>query len=150
MKQTANDARSVHDTLEQLRETGFRITEPRKEVVREIHERNGVFSGERIYEDLRLNGSNVGRATVFRTIEVLVDVGALERVHQPDGSHAYVLCGPGHHHHMVCSACGEVVEFRGCNVDELIENLSDQTNFKIEGHWLEIFGTCARCQQAAD
>lgn len=140
--------RRVPEILNQLSATGLRITKPRKEVVEEIHGREGMFSGERLYEDLKARGSSVGRATVFRTIDVLVEIGALERVHQPDGSHGYVLRGPGHRHLLVCSACGDVVEFQGCNVDELIDDLSTQTNFKIEGHWLEIFGTCDRCQQA--
>jgi Fur family transcriptional regulator, ferric uptake regulator len=150
MERTTTPTRRVKDILKELRRTGLRITEPRKELVEELHSRQGVFSGEGVYDDLKSRGSSVGRATVFRTIEVLVEIGALERVHQPDGSHGYVVCGPGHHHHLVCSACGEVVEFEDCNVDELIDNLSTQTNFKIEGHWLEIFGTCDRCQKSAD
>lgn len=138
--------RSVSDTLKQLRHTGLRVTDPRIEVVEDIHARNGMFTGEQLYEDLRGRGSGVGRATVFRTIDVLVDLEILDRVHQPDGAHGYVLRGPGHRHHMVCSGCGEVVEFQGCNVGELIENLASETSFRIEGHWLEIFGTCGQCQ----
>ncbi len=138
--------RSVSDTLKQLKQTGLRVTDPRIEVVKEIHARDGLFTGEQLYDDLRGRGSGIGRATVFRTIDVLVELEILDRVHQPDGAHGYVLRGPGHRHHMVCSGCGNVVEFQGCNVDELIENLASETNFRIEGHWLEIFGTCGRCQ----
>lgn len=148
MERSKGNVRSVRDTISQLRSTGLRVTEPRKEVVQEIHSRQGTFTGEGLYEDLKGSGSGVGRATVFRTIDVLVDLGILDRVHQPDGAHGYVLRGPGHRHHLVCSACGDVVEFQGCNVGELIDELAGQTNFRIEGHWLEIFGTCDRCQQA--
>lgn len=140
--------RKVSDTLRQLKRTGLRVTDPRIEVVEEIHSRNGMFTGEQIYDDLRTGGSGVGRATVFRTIDVLVDLEILDRVHQPDGAHGYVLRGPGHRHHMVCSGCGDVVEFQGCNVGELIEHLASETNFRIEGHWLEIFGTCGQCREA--
>lgn len=138
--------RSSSDTLNQLKRTGLRITDPRIEVVEEIHSRRGLFTGEQLYDDLRQRGSGVGRATVFRTIDVLVELEILDRVHQPDGAHGYILRGPGHRHHLVCSECGDVVEFQGCNVDELIENLASETSFRIEGHWLEIFGTCGRCQ----
>jgi Fur family transcriptional regulator, ferric uptake regulator len=139
--------RNVSDTLKQLRSTGLRVTDPRIEVVEEIHARDGLFTGEQLYDELRGRGSGVGRATVFRTIDVLVDLEILDRVHQPDGAHGYVLRGPGHRHHMVCSGCGDVVEFQGCNVGELIESLASETNFRIEGHWLEIFGTCGQCQE---
>jgi Fur family transcriptional regulator, ferric uptake regulator len=139
---------NIEETLDQLRETGLRITEPRKEVVREIHAQVGVFSGDRLYDLLKRRGTGVGRATVFRTIDVLVELSLLERVHQPDGSHGYVLRNPGHRHHLVCSACGEVVEFQGCTLDQLMDELADQTNFRIEGHWLEVFGTCDRCLQS--
>ncbi len=139
--------RSVSDTLKQLKQTGLRVTDPRIEVVEEIHARQGLFTGEQLFEELRERGSGIGRATVFRTIDVLVDLEILDRVHQPDGAHGYVLRGPGHRHHMVCSGCGNVVEFQGCNVNELVEQLASETNFRIEGHWLEIFGTCGHCQQ---
>jgi Fur family transcriptional regulator, ferric uptake regulator len=147
MERSSEAPRSVSDTLQQLKQTGLRVTDPRVEVVEEIHARGGMFTGEQLYEDLRGRGSGVGRATVFRTIDVLVDLEILDRVHQPDGAHGYVLRGPGHRHHMVCSACGDVIEFQGCNVHELIDELASQTNFRIEGHWLEIFGTCGHCQK---
>jgi Fur family transcriptional regulator, ferric uptake regulator len=146
MERSSETPRSVNDTLQQLKQTGLRVTDPRIEVVEEIHARNGMFTGEQLYDDLRSRGSGIGRATIFRTIDVLVDLEILDRVHQPDGAHGYVLRGPGHRHHMVCSGCGDVIEFQGCNVNELIEDLASQTNFRIEGHWLEIFGTCGRCQ----
>jgi Fur family transcriptional regulator, ferric uptake regulator len=147
MERSKNAVRSVDETLKQLKQTGLRVTDPRIEVVEEVHAREGMFTGEQLYDDLRAQGSGIGRATIFRTIDVLVDLEILDRVHQPDGAHGYVLRGPGHRHHMVCSGCGEVIEFQGCNVNELIEALSLQTNFRIEGHWLEIFGTCGRCQE---
>jgi Fur family transcriptional regulator, ferric uptake regulator len=154
MAKSRNDrrrtVRDISTTLEQLRETGLRITRPRREVVREIHAYDGVFSGEGLYERLQGSGSGVGRATVFRTIDVLVALQILERVHQPDGSHGYILRGPGHRHHLVCSDCGVVIEFQGCNLGELMDELAGRTKFAIKGHWLEVFGTCEQCQQAAD
>jgi Fur family transcriptional regulator, ferric uptake regulator len=141
--------RDIDTILDQLKSTGLRITRPRREVVREIKSHSGVFSGDGLYEQLQRRGSGVGRATVFRTIDVLVELQILERVHQPDGSHGYVLRSPGHRHHLVCSDCGVVVEFQGCNLNELMDDLAGRTNFSIKGHWLEVFGTCEDCQQAA-
>jgi Fur family ferric uptake transcriptional regulator len=133
-------------TLERLRDLGLRITEPRRELIQAIYQTQGPFTAEDLHDHLRVGGSRVGRATVFRTLDLLAGLRVLERVHQPDGHHSYVLSGPGHRHHLVCLACGNVVEFQGCNVDNFVGQLSSQTDFKIEGHWLEVFGRCATCQ----
>ncbi len=133
-------------TLDRLRDLGLRITEPRREVVQAVCQEPGPFTAEELFDHLRLSGSSVGRATVFRTLDLLAGLRVLDRVHQPDGHHGYVLIGPGHRHHLVCSECGSVVEFQGCNVDKFVGELASQTDFRIEGHWLEIFGICATCQ----
>jgi Fur family ferric uptake transcriptional regulator len=72
----------------------------------------------------------------------------LDRLHRPDGCHSYVVARPGdqHHHHLICSACGEVVQFEDCTVEPLLAELSSRTHFSISGHWLEVFGLCAACQ----
>lgn len=136
--------------LESLRDVGLRVTGPRREVVRAICQREGPFSADEVYEELRSSGSRTGRATVFRTIDLLVGLRVLGRIHRPDGTHGYVLHEPGHRHHLVCSTCGTVVEFQGCNVEPLANELADRTQFRIEGHWLEFFGVCATCQDSAD
>src|SRR5690606_25728686 len=138
--------------LESLRDVGLRITGPRREVVEAICAREMPFSADEVYDELRAAGSSTGRATVFRTLDLLVGLRLLGRVHRPDGSHGYVLREPGHRHHLVCSTCGTVVEFQDCNVAALADELADRTRFRIEGHWLEFFGVCADCQSrdAAD
>src|SRR5919199_6129050 len=132
--------------LDRLRDLGLRIIEPRREVIQAVCRETGPFTAEGLYDHLRLEGSSVGRATVFRTLDLLAGLRVLDRVHQPDGHHGYVLTGPGHRHHLVCSGCGSVMEFQGCNVDKFADELAAQTDFRIEGHWLEIFGVCATCQ----
>lgn len=135
--------------LESLQSAGLRITAPRREVVEMVCQQDGPFSADDLYERLRAAGSSTGRATVFRTLDLLVGLHLLGRIHRPDGTHGYVLHEPGHRHHLVCSTCGAVVEFQGCNVEALVDELVDQTRFRIEGHWLEFFGVCVGCQEAA-
>lgn len=135
--------------LDQLRDLGLRITEPRRAVVEAICSRQTAFSADEVYDALRAAGSSTGRATVFRTLDLLVGLRFLGRVHRPDGSHGYILREPGHRHHLVCSCCGAVVEFQDCNVASLAAELASRTQFRIEDHWLEFFGLCARCQRDA-
>ncbi|HUZ02332.1 MAG TPA: Fur family transcriptional regulator [Thermomicrobiaceae bacterium] len=136
------------EVLAALRAYGIRVTQPRRTVVAEVCRRAGVFSADDVYHALERAGAGVGRATVFRTLDVLVGAEALGRVHRPDGAHGYVLHHPGHRHHVTCSSCGAVAEFEGCDLGALAEDLARRTHFRIEGHWLEFFGCCPDCQRA--
>ncbi len=135
-------------TLQILQEAGYRVTGPRRAVVDAIQETDRSFTADELLQRLTENASGVGRATVFRTLDLLVQHGVLDRLHQPDGCHSYLLCGASdrHHHHLICSDCGTVVEFEDCSVQPLLEELSRRTNFQINGHWLEVFGQCAVCR----
>jgi Fur family ferric uptake transcriptional regulator len=131
---------------ERLADLGFRVTAPRRRVIRAVCRQSDPFSAEDLYEALRLAGSGVGRATVFRTLDLLVGLRLLDRIHRPDGSHCYVAGGSGHRHHLICSSCGTVVEFHDCNVTDLVAELARRTQFRIDGHWLEFYGVCDRCR----
>lgn len=134
--------------LDRLREAGLRVTDPRREVVEAICQRSAPFSADEIYTSLHSSGSSTGRATVFRTIDLLVGLRFLGKIYRIDGSHGYVTRAPGHSHHLVCSSCGNVIEFEDCNVADLAKDLADRTHFRIDGHWLEFFGLCSDCQRA--
>jgi Fur family transcriptional regulator, ferric uptake regulator len=135
----------VDQLLEQIASHGYRMTDPRRQIVAALLER-GSTTAQELYETLRDTGSGIGRATVFRTLELLSHLGVLERVHRPDGCHTYVVTGPGHRHHLICSDCGTIVEFSECTLHEALEDLASRTAFRIDGHWLEVFGLCQTCQ----
>ncbi len=127
-------------------QTGLRITGPRLRVIETIVSYTAPFSAEQLYADLCAHREAPGRATVYRTIEQLSTSGWLARIHGPAGEEGYVPCYPGHLHHLVCTRCGTVASFEGCDLDELLTRVAAQTGFKIEGHLLQLFGLCAQCQ----
>ena len=135
--------------MERIDGSGFRLTDPRRLVVQAVCRRSGPFSADEIHDELRAEGHGIGRATVFRTLDLLFGLRLLDRVHRPDGSHGYVINHAAHQHHVVCSRCGAVTEFSGCNVDELIDVVAERTRYRIDGHWLELYGVCQRCQNAS-
>lgn len=137
----------IDHLLAHLAARGYRMTSPRRQIVAMLAAR-GSMTAQELYDALRRAGSGVGRATVFRTLELLSQLGAVERVHLPDGCHTYVLTRPGHHHHLVCSDCGTVLEFSDCQLDGLLAGLAERTAFRIDSHWLEVFGLCRDCQTA--
>ena len=89
-----------------LDRAGYRLTEPRRALAALIADQDGHFTAAELVVAARDRRLGIGRATVFRTLDVLAEVGAVERLDLPSGEHAYVGCEPAHHHHVVCSRCG--------------------------------------------
>jgi Fur family ferric uptake transcriptional regulator len=147
-----NHVEIVGRLVERVVEMGIRMTEPRRIVLAEIARQRSSFSATELLDAVSRSAPNVGRATVFRTLDLLVELGMIRRVHTETGTnwgHSYVLCGlsDAHHHHLVCTVCGRVSDFEGCSVEGLIESLQGQTGFRVEGHHLELYGECESCQR---
>lgn len=104
------------------------------------------FTTDDLWQELRSIEPTIGRATVFRSIEKLVDKELLDRIDFADGTHHYRVCGGSHHHHLTCTQCHRVVEVDLCLPQEQLNAIGDQTNFKIEGHSLSLFGRCETCR----
>lgn len=128
--------------LRVLDDHGYRLTGPRRSVVEAVLSRRRPFTAEQLVDELPA----IGRATIYRTLEILASVDVLTRLLQPGGHPSYVVGQPGHRHHLVCSECGTVIAFTRCPVDELVQDLTRDTEFAIHGHHLEVFGVCPRCQ----
>lgn len=136
-----SELESVVNALEQA---GHRITASRVAVIAAILAQRGHFTAEELVHQVRA----VGRATVFRTLRLLLDEGVVCRILLDDTSLRYrVTNRQGHHHHLVCTSCGEVTDFTDC-ADDLMRLLHERTQFTIEGHWLEVYGRCTRCAGA--
>jgi Fur family ferric uptake transcriptional regulator len=132
------------EILDYLREAGFRDTASRRAVVTTAV-RLGRFSAAEIVDELR--GDGIGRATVFRTLELLTSLGLLDQLHT-DPRHPYTVCSPRHHHHLVCTSCSKVTEVTLPAVERAVRSLADQAGYRLDGHLLEITGLCADCQTA--
>lgn len=126
-----------------LAEHGYRITEPRRDIIAAVLRRSRPFTAEQLVAEMPA----IGRATIYRTLEILASVDVLTRLLQPGGHPAYIVGAPGHRHHLVCSECGAVVAFTRCPVDEIVRELVRDTDFAIHGHHLEVFGLCPDCRE---
>ena len=121
---------------------GYRVTRPRRALLGAMQQLGDHFTAE----GLLAAAPDVGRATVFRTLRLLQDVGTLCQVILDDGTVECRLTSGGHHHHIVCSECGAVNDFASCDMQELLDELSRRTGFDIESHRLEVYGRCAECR----
>jgi len=125
---------------------GLRFTRGRARILDRIFATHKHFRADDLLLEMRSRGLRVSPATIYRTLALLVQSGHLRQV-ITDDKHAHYehVFGHEHHDHMVCSRCGEIIEF----FDPAIERLQDKTcqekGFKAEGHRLQIFGFCAKC-----
>ena len=130
--------------IQRLGLRGHRITGSRRRVLEALVSAPAHFTVEDVLRQL----PGVGRATVFRTMKLLQDLNVVCRVLMENGELHYRLSARGHHHHLVCRSCGRVEDFSTCDVSSLIDQLTQATDYQIEGHWLEVYGRCQSCRGA--
>lgn len=136
----ARESRALRDRLRAL---GLRDTGPRRSIIAAVVEQPGRFTASDLLAAVR--GQRIGRATVFRTLDTLVRLGVLDRIHSEDGCHRYSLCGERHHHHLVCTDCGRVAEIELPALERELEAVARACQFTMAGHHLEIYGRCEAC-----
>jgi Fur family ferric uptake transcriptional regulator len=128
---------------------GHRLTRQRKAVLGALlHADSGVTAAE-VFQLARGACPDLGLATVYRTLEMLAEVGAVRRVHGDDRCEAYVPTTGGHGHTVVCSGCGRVGEFTACDMSPVMAAAAAETGFAIDGHFLQLSGTCGECSALA-
>ena len=128
--------------LEALDERGYRSTAPRRALAAAIGEQEHHFTAEGLRTKLP---PTLGRATVYRTLKILVDSGVLCRVLLEDGDLHYQLSHHGHHHHLLCVHCGSSQDLMGCDIEDVLVSTSARHGFELSGHWLEVYGRCREC-----
>jgi len=127
----------------------MRLTMPRRQIVEALLDRRGQFTAEALYRELRGSERGIGRATVYRTLELLAESGYVQKLHQGDGCHSYTMCANSHHHHLVCGDCGDFMELDGCELDSTLNLLRSRTGYEITDHFFEVVGRCVECQASA-
>jgi Fur family ferric uptake transcriptional regulator len=137
------DARTI---VAALGDAGYRLTSPRRSLANLIAGRPGHFTADDLLDDSRRRRLGLGRATIFRSLDVLADLGVIERLDLPSGEHAFVACEPAHHHHLVCSSCGRSTGVSDHGLERVAEAIGRETGYRVDTHRLELFGLCADCQ----
>lgn len=148
MEKRMNVRERIENAFKQISK---RSTQPRQIILEklvQLAETGAVFTGEALWQELRQANPEIGRATVFRSIDKLVELKVLDRIDFEDGGHYFRVCSAaGHHHHLACTECRRVVEFEHCIAEEQIDAIAKQANFAIDDHVLTIFGCCEDCQK---
>jgi len=138
---------STAAVMARLGDAGRKTTRARARVVAATLRRHSPFSAEEVAREVARAG--VGRATVFRTLDLLVSIGALSRVHGiEDGGRCvrYTPCAPAHHHHLVCRSCGAVEDFDLAGLNTKLARIATARGYAALGHTLEVAGICSACR----
>ena len=128
---------------------GLRLTRQRRAVLDAVAEASASVSTVQVFDAARERCPELGLTTVYRTLELLSEIGALRRVHGPDHCEAFVPAGAAHGHTVVCSRCGQVMEFTECDMQAVVEAAARQTGFRITEHFLQLSGECPACGERA-
>jgi len=143
MKLTANKIAGI------MRQHGYRLTPQRHAILKVIAGSHEHLTPAEICRRVRQEHPDIGLVTIYRNLNLLNELKLVCRVNLGDGPQSYLMRRPTeHHHHLVCSRCGCVVNFVDCDLSWLEQRLSRETGFSIEGHVLEVYGICPSCAAA--
>jgi pentatricopeptide repeat protein len=149
----ADRAAQLEALFARLGAHGYRTTKPRRAVIEAFARMGRYATARELYDGMghsgRAPGANtVGLATVYRTLDVLREVGAASAQAQPHGETAFLYCPVEHHHHAVCTECGRVDDVPCASIARFEAALSRRLRFRLTQHRLEFFGVCRSCAQA--
>jgi len=129
-----------------MQEKGYRLTSARRVIVQELASSGGHVTADDLAILVHEKAPGVGRMTVYRTLELLSELGLIRPVYQGTGAAHYILMNGGHHHHLICSVCHRVIEFDDCVLGEIEQLICSRYRFQVQSHLLELYGRCPDCQ----
>ena len=131
-------------TSQPLRRSSRRRTEIRLA----LEDQDRFISAQALHQGMTNDGSDVGLATVYRTLQLLLDDGDVDAVRDDAGEMLYRLCEKeSHHHHLVCRECGFTVEIAGPQIEAWAAEVASANGFAEVDHTVELFGLCQACQK---
>jgi Fur family peroxide stress response transcriptional regulator len=134
--------------LDRLKSLDFRITPQRLAVLRILAASEDHPSAEQIFEKVKAEFPTTSLATIYKTIALLKSLNEVLELGFPDGSNRYDGNKPFPHPHVICVRCGKIMDPELMSLDELKEEISRKTGFRIQHHRLDFFGVCQECQES--
>ena len=131
-----------------LGEKGLKLTKERTAVLKEVFSFHGHFEPEHLYFRIKDSGIKASRASVYRTLNLLVESGLVDKVTRTGKGNVYEhTYGHRHHDHMICEICGEFIEFFSEKLENIQDEICREHGFAGLSHILEIRGRCNKCRQ---
>lgn len=145
-----NEEESGSTARQILRAEGKRVTPQRTLLLRVIRESSGHLDADEIYRQARENDPRISLSTVYRTVNLLKELGLVEELHFDEEHHHYEMTADRIHHHLVCTRCGQIVEFESPVLDGLWAGLEREHGFSVERVQIDAVGRCRQCQRRSE
>jgi Fur family ferric uptake transcriptional regulator len=133
-----------------LKEKGYKLTPQRRSIVDIIIQNAGShLTTEELYDLVKSDCPEIGLATVYRTVQLLEELGVVSKLDLNDGCYRYELVREDEnhqHHHLICSQCGKVIEVQGDLLEVLEHEIESKYDFKIRNHSVKFYGICSDCK----
>jgi Fur family ferric uptake transcriptional regulator len=142
------DAGDREDWQARLRDRGYRLT-PQRQLVLEAVARLGHATPEAVVAEVRRTATAVNISTVYRTLDLLEDLGLVSHAHLTHGAPTYHAAGPDRHIHLVCGTCGSIDELPPDRLAGLVDDLRRELGFTVNVEHVALTGRCADCSAAA-
>jgi Fur family ferric uptake transcriptional regulator len=135
--------------VQYLRDNNLKVTKERLMLLEELFGSSGHLDADSLLFQLRSQGKHVSRATIYRTLDLLVQCGLARKSRLGREHYVYEKVTPGKRHdHMVCTGCGRIIEFYDADLDERQRQVCLEPNFRPSFYSLQIQGLCQECQRA--
>jgi Fur family ferric uptake transcriptional regulator len=145
---TKTESAWAEHALTALHDAGYRRGGARTAVVEALSRHDCAVTALELDDELRRRKPAVGRASVYRALEQLEQLGLVQRLEVTRGTASYERVDPGgeHHHHAICRRCGRMVPFEDASLERAIATLSDGMSFEVTDHDVVLRGICERCR----
>ncbi len=138
--------RKFSRSVQALHDSGYKLTGPRLTILEVLEESDGHITSAELLSRVEARDPSIGRASVFRTLDLMIKLGIVWTSVQGGSTIHYMLMPGGHHHHIICTNCDRLIEFEDCRLGALITSLENEYGVRVEGHLLELYGICPECR----
>ncbi len=139
--------KQVEILTELLEAEGYRVTSARQVIAETMVNNGGHCSADELVELVHQRSPGIGRMTVYRTLDLFCRLGLVRPFYIGSGAAHYALMESGHHHHLICSSCGQIIEVEDCVLEQIaLEHIGKRFDFDVQGHLLEFYGLCGQCR----
>jgi len=126
----------------------LKVTKERSAVLRAFLDSERHITAEALYRKMKDDGSSIGLATIYRTLNLFCESGLAEQRQFGDGQARYELIyNVNHHDHLICQECQRIIEFQNEEIEALQKKVAKKNDFKIFSHKLELYGLCSNCSK---
>jgi Fur family ferric uptake transcriptional regulator len=140
--------RTIGELAQVIRSAGHRVTQSRLAVLQVLAAADGVLDVATIYRLGRREHPRLGRVSVYRTLNLLTELGLVRQVHGDGGCRGFARADRSEGHYLVCQNCGQVSEFPCAGLDQWLDAVACQSGFLVRGHMLQLDGLCPACRPA--